>query len=222
MVCDSDAPCYRNPARCAISYDLIDSTAADSFGRVTRDNPPSLPRSSSPSMSWSAPPIWFGLLGAGIAGFLLWFIYAKPAASGHGVWLGFLPTANAGLNALAAVCLTAGFVNVKRGNTEAHKKCMLAALIFSTLFLAGYLVYHHFHGDTPFPGQGAVRPVYFSILISHIVLSVLALPLVLTTVFYALRGRFESHKKIARLTFPVWLYVSVSGVAVYFFLRAYA
>lgn len=199
---------------------LIDLAAADSFRGVPRDNLPSL-QTSSPSASWSAPSVWFGLLGAGIAGFLLWFIYAKPAASGHGAWLGFLPTANASLNALAAVCLTAGFVNVKRGNIEAHKKCMLAALIFSTFFLAGYLVYHHFHGDTPFPGQGAIRPVYFSILISHIVLSVLALPLVLTTVFYALRGRFESHKKIARLTFPVWLYVSVSGVAVYFFLRAY-
>lgn len=218
---DSDALCYRNPPRHATVSGLIDSAAAGSFRRVPRDNLPSL-QTSSPSASWSAPPIWFGLLGAGIAGFLLWFIYAKPAASGHGAWLGFLPTANASLNALAAVCLTAGFINVKRGNIEAHKKCMLAALGFSTLFLAGYLVYHHFHGDTPFPGRGAIRPVYFSILISHIVLSVLALPLVLTTVFYALGGRFESHKKIARLTFPVWLYVSVSGVAVYFFLRAYA
>ena len=210
------------PQSCASRYvvRLIDLAAADSFRRVTRDNSSPL-QTSSPSASWSAPLIWFGLLGAGIAGFLLWFIYAKPAASGHGAWLGFLPAANACLNTLAAVCLTAGFVNVKRGRTEAHKKCMLAALGFSTLFLAGYLVYHHFHGDTPFPGQGAIRPVYFSILISHIVLSVLALPLVLTTVFYALRGRFPAHKKIARLTFPVWLYVSVSGVAVYFFLRAY-
>lgn len=201
---------------------MIDLAAAGSFRRVTRDNPPSFQPSSS-SAAWSTPPVWFGLLGAGIAGFLLWFIYyAKPATAGHGAWLGFLPMANASLNALAAVCLTAGFVNVKRGNTEAHKKCMLAALVFSTLFLAGYLVYHHFHGDTPFPGQGVVRPIYFSILISHIILSVIALPLVLTTVFYALRGRFEPHKKIARLTFPVWLYVSVSGVAVYFFLRVYA
>lgn len=200
---------------------MIDLAAAGNFRRVTRDNLSSLQPSSS-SATWSTPPVWFGLLGVGIAGFLLWFIYAEPATAGHGARLDFLPTANAGLNALAAICLTAGVVNVKRGNTEAHKKCMLAALGFSTLFLAGYLVYHHFHGDTPFPGQGIVRPIYFGILISHIVLSVLALPLVLTTVFYALRGRFEPHKKIARLTFPVWLYVSVSGVAVYFFLRAYA
>ena len=199
---------------------MIDLAAAGSFRRVTRDSPPSFQPFSS-SAAWSTPPVWFGLLGVGIAGFLLWFIYAKPATTGHGARLDFLPTANACLNALAAVCLTAGFVNVKRGNTEAHKKCMLAALLFSTLFLAGYLVYHHFHGDTPFPGEGVVRPIYFSILISHIVLSVLALPLVLTTVFYALRGRFRAHKKVARLTFPVWLYVSVSGVAVYFFLRAY-
>lgn len=199
---------------------MIALAAAGSFRRVTCDNPPSFQPSSS-SAAWSTPPVWFGLLGVGIAGFLLWFIYAKPATASHGAGLGFLPTANAGLNALAAVCLTAGFVNVKRGNTGAHKKCMLAALVFSTLFLAGYLIYHHFHGDTPFPGKGVVRPIYFSILISHIVLSVIALPLVLTTVFYALRGRSEPHKKIARLTFPVWLYVSVSGVAVYFFLRAY-
>ena len=199
---------------------MIDLAAAGSFRRVTRDNPPSFQPSSS-FAAWSTPPVWFGLLGVGIAGFLLWFIYAEPATASHGADLGFLPTANAGLNALAAVCLTAGFVNVKRGNTGAHKKCMLAAIVFSTLFLAGYLVYHHFHGDTQFPGKGVVRPIYFSILISHIVLSVLALPLVLTTVFYALRGRFPAHKKVARLTFPVWLYVSVSGVAVYFFLRAY-
>ena len=206
--------------RRATASGLIDLAAAGSFRRVTRDNPPSFQLSSS-SAARSTPPVWFGLLGVGIAGFLLWFIYAKPATAGHGARLDFLPTANAGLNALAAVCLTAGFVNVKRGNTGAHKKCMLAALVFSTLFLAGYLVYHHFHGDTPFPGQGIVRPIYFSILISHIVLSVVALPLVLTTVFYALRGRLPAHKRVARLTFPVWLYVSVSGVAVYFFLRAY-
>lgn len=207
--------------RRATASGLIDLAAAGSFRSVTHDNPHLLQTSSS-SAAWSTPPVWFGLLGVGIAGFLLWFIYAKPATASHGAGLDFLPTANAGLNALAAVCLTAGFINVKRGNTGAHKKCMLAALVFSTLFLAGYLVYHHFHGDTPFPGQGIVRPIYFSILISHIVLSVLALPLVLTTVFYALRGRFHAHKKVARLTFPVWLYVSVSGVAVYFLLRAYA
>ena len=84
-----------------------------------------------------------------------------------------------------------------------------------------YLTYHHFHGDTPFPGQGWIRPVYFFILISHILLSMAMLPMILGTVIYAFRGRFEVHRRIARFTLPIWLYVSVTGVVVFFFLQAY-
>ena len=164
---------------------------------------------------------WFLLLGLVLSGFLIWLIYYKPAATAEGEWVTYLPAANACFNALCACCLIAGFVNIKRGNRERHMRCMLAALVFSVLFLASYIVYHHFHGDTAFPGQGPIRLLYFFILISHIVLSVVALPLVFTTLYYAARGQFESHKKIARYTFPIWLYVSVTGVLVFFFLRAY-
>ena len=98
---------------------------------------------------------------------------------------------------------------------------MLGAVVFSVLFLTSYIVYHHFHGDTPFPGQGFIRPVYFVILISHIGLSIIALPMVLTTLYYAGTRQFQTHRKIARYTLPIWLYVSVTGVAVFLFLKAY-
>ena len=98
-------------------------------------------------------------------------------------------------------------------------KLMLSAVGVAGLFLASYIVYHHFHGDTRFGGQGLIRPVYFFILITHITGSIVALPLVLTTLFFAGTKRFERHVKIAHVTFPVWLYVSVTGVAVFFFLK---
>ncbi len=96
---------------------------------------------------------------------------------------------------------------------------MTAAVGVAGTFLVSYIVYHHFHGDTRFGGHGLVRPIYFFVLISHIVMSMVALPLVLTTLFFAATEQFERHKKLARYTFPVWLYVSVTGVAVYFFLK---
>jgi putative membrane protein len=99
---------------------------------------------------------------------------------------------------------------------------MLGAFASSTLFLVGYVVYHIYHGDSRFPGQGWIRPVYFTILISHIVLSAAALPLVLTTFYLALTRRLEAHKKAARITYPIWLYVSVTGVTIFFLLRAYS
>jgi putative membrane protein len=117
------------------------------------------------------------------------------------------------------VLLTAGFVAIKNGHRERHKKLMLAAVFVAGTFLVSYIIYHHFHGDTRFDGEGLVRPVYFFVLISHITLSMVALPLVLTTLFFAGTEQFERHKKLARFTFPIWLYVSVTGVAVYFFLK---
>jgi putative membrane protein len=98
---------------------------------------------------------------------------------------------------------------------------MLSATVFSALFLVSYITYHYFHGDTRFPGQGWIRPVYFFILITHIGLSTLALPLILGTLWYALRNQFRFHRGVARWTLPVWLYVSVTGVIVYFLLNAY-
>ena len=99
---------------------------------------------------------------------------------------------------------------------------MVTAVVFSGLFLVSYLVYHNFQGDTPFTGTGLIRPVYFFILISHIILSVFALPLALITVFFAWKNNFKSHKKIARVTFPIWLYVSVTGVLVFAMLKVFS
>lgn len=162
------------------------------------------------------------LASAALAGFLIWWIYFKTAAASDAAWIGALPAWNATFNTLCAACLIAGYVQIRRGRRERHKRLMLAALGCSALFLASYLLYHHFHGDTPFGGDGPIRVLYFAILASHIVLSVAMLPMILTTLSFALRGRFARHRRIARYTLPVWLYVSVTGVLIFFFLKAYS
>ncbi len=159
-------------------------------------------------------------LSAGIAAFLIWLIYFKGRVAAPD-WVASLPAANATFNSLSAICLTLGYINIRRGNRLVHMRFMLSATFFSGLFLISYITYHFFHGDTKFPGQGWVRPVYFGILISHIGLSMVALPLILAALWFALRNQFRTHKKIARWTFPIWLYVSVTGVIVYFVLNHY-
>jgi uncharacterized membrane protein YozB (DUF420 family) len=126
-----------------------------------------------------------------------------------------LPTVNAALNSLSAVFLFAGFLFIKSRNRSAHRACMLAACASSTLFLISYLVYHYQVGSVPFKGVGAVRVVYFAILISHTILAAAVVPLALVTLIRALRERFDAHRRIARWTLPIWLYVSVTGVIVY-------
>ena len=154
--------------------------------------------------------------------FLLWLLYVHQAATQFaGRWI-FLPALNAFLNGLSAVALCVGLYFIKHENRQAHRTSMLLAFGFSSLFLISYIVNHALHGDTYFPGQGAVRAVYISILASHIFLSVVALPLVLTTFFFSLSGRFAMHRRIARFTFPIWLYVSITGVIVFAFLKVYA
>jgi putative membrane protein len=160
------------------------------------------------------------VLSAGIATFLFWLIYFKGKIAAPG-WVAYLPGANAFFNSLSAICLIGGYINIRRRRRETHMRFMLSATVFSSLFLMSYITYHYFHGDTKFPGQGWIRPVYFSILISHILLSVVALPLILATLWYSLRSQFRFHKKVARWTFPIWLYVSVTGVIVYFVLKSY-
>ena len=128
------------------------------------------------------------------------------------------PTIDAILNATSAILLTLGYVFIRRKNVGAHKLCMISAVVTSTLFLVFYLTYHYYHGTTRFTGQGVARPVYFAILISHTVLAAAIVPLVLTTLYRALRERFELHRRIARWTLPLWLYVSVTGVVVYWML----
>ena len=129
-----------------------------------------------------------------------------------------LPALNATLNAASAVLLATGFVLIRAGRREAHKRAMVAALVCSTLFLTSYLVYHAQVGSVRFRGQGALRAVYFAILISHTVLAVTVVPLALVTLVQALRTRFDRHRRIARIALPIWGYVSVTGVIVYWML----
>ena len=129
-----------------------------------------------------------------------------------------LPTLNASINAVCAVLITTGFVMIKKRRIEAHKACMLTACVLSVIFLASYITYHSQAGVTLYPGEGAIRSVYFTILISHTILAVMTLPLVLVTVFFAWRGSLDRHRRIAKVTFPVWLYISVTGVIIYLML----
>jgi uncharacterized membrane protein YozB (DUF420 family) len=129
-----------------------------------------------------------------------------------------LPALNATLNAIAAVFLTAGYVLIRRGQRAAHKRCMLAALTTSALFLTSYVIYHLNAGSRPFPGQGPIRIVYFAILVTHVVLAAAILPLALITTARGLRSQFDRHVRVARWTLPIWLYVSVTGVVIYLML----
>jgi len=133
-------------------------------------------------------------------------------------YIPILPHLNAFLNATSGILLIAGYKFIRRGRIAAHKRCQLSALTASSLFLASYLTYHYFHGSTRFPGQGIARPIYFTILISHTFLAVVIVPLVGVTLTRALRSDFERHRRIARITFPLWLYVSATGVLVYLML----
>jgi putative membrane protein len=129
-----------------------------------------------------------------------------------------LPALNAALNGIAACFLVAGYVLIRRGRREAHKRAMLAALTTSALFLVSYVVYHANVGSRPFGGEGVVRVIYFFILITHIVLAAAILPLALVTTARGLGGRLERHVRLARWTLPLWLYVSVTGVVIYLML----
>jgi len=126
-----------------------------------------------------------------------------------------LPALNASLNALATIFLLAGYVSVRKKRVAAHRLCMIAALATSVLFLTSYVIYHANVGSRPFTGTGPIRVVYFAILISHVVLAIAIVPMVLITVSRALAGRFDPHRRIARITWPLWMYVSVTGVIVY-------
>jgi putative membrane protein len=129
-----------------------------------------------------------------------------------------LPALNASLNALATTLLIAGYICIRRGRRDLHKRCMLGALATSAAFLVSYVTYHYYAGSRPFPGQGLVRIVYFSILIPHVLLAATILPLALVTTALGLRSQFDRHVRIARWTFPIWLFVSVTGVVIYLML----
>jgi putative membrane protein len=153
--------------------------------------------------------------------FLCWLVYYHEPTDVAGTRLRFLPALNALLNALSAIALVTGFRYIRSGRIGPHRAAMFTAFVFSTVFLVTYIMNHALHGDMRFHGQGAIRPAYFALLISHIVLSMIALPMILLTFFLSLSGRFPAHRRVARFTFPIWLYVSVTGVVVYSMLAAY-
>jgi putative membrane protein len=129
-----------------------------------------------------------------------------------------LPLVNACLNTLSAGLLAAGWMFIRRRRIVAHVACMLGAFVVSTLFLLSYVSYHYHAGSRPFGGQGWIRPLYFTLLITHVVLAAAIVPLALTTIYRAARGTFDRHVRIARWTLPLWLYVSITGVLVYWLL----
>ena len=129
-----------------------------------------------------------------------------------------LPTLNAILNSIAAILLTFGYMNIRRGRQETHKKFMIAALIVSAAFLTSYLIYHYSVPSTPYPYHDWTRPLYFAILIPHVILAALMTPFILYIVYQAWRGNFVKHRRMARFVWPVWMFVSVTGVIVYLML----
>jgi putative membrane protein len=150
--------------------------------------------------------------------FLFWLLFLHKGTAGSAD-LRFMPAVNASFNAAAAVLLASGWVAIRRGHREIHKRLMVSAFACSALFLIGYVAYHAVHGDTKYPGAGWVKTVYLVILASHVLLSMSVVPLALTCFWLAYRENFQTHKKFARWAMPIWLYVSVTGVVIYFFLR---
>ena len=153
--------------------------------------------------------------------FLLWLVYVHPPSQEFATRLLFLPALNALFNAMSATALVIGFSYIRKRNIAAHRASMITAFVFSSLSLVCYITNHALHGEMRFAGHGPIRTAYLALLISHILLSVIALPMVLITFFFSLTGRFPQHKKIARFTYPIWLYVSVTGVIVYAMLAAW-
>lgn len=153
--------------------------------------------------------------------FLLYLIYVNESVEDSANWVQALPALNAFLNSVSTILILSGYVAIRKKKYKVHMRFMLTAFITSCLFLISYLIYHHYAGDTPFPGQGFIRPIYFAILISHIILSAFVVPLVLTSYYFAFSGRFTTHRKVSKWTFPIWLYVSVTGVVIFFMLNAY-
>jgi putative membrane protein len=153
--------------------------------------------------------------------FLVWLVYYHVPIDAGGARFGFLPAVNAVLNGLCTVALLLGYRFIRRRAVLAHRNSMFAAFVFSSAFLVTYITNHALHGDMRFHGAGAIRTFYLSLLVSHIFLSVVALPMILITFFLSLTGRFPAHRRLARYTFPIWLYVSVTGVIVYAMLAAW-
>jgi len=163
--------------------------------------------------------IW-GISAAVVLAVVVLFFLPKERWAGM-VDVSFLPAVNAAINSTVAILLVVGLVLIKRKNWQAHRNVMLTALGLSALFLVSYVAYHAFAPRTIYGGEGALKNVYYVVLITHVLLSITVLPLALFATFRGLTGQYEKHKKIVRWTFPIWLYVAVSGVVVYVLISPY-
>ncbi len=156
------------------------------------------------------------LISASILAFLFWLIYFHESPNiTAGDSLAYIPALNSIFNTISAACVICGLIFIKRGKVTAHITMMVSATIASACFLVGYIIHHYYQGDTKFLAVGAIRTIYLFILFTHIILSIVVVPMVLTTLYCAISKRFAIHKKIARLTWPIWLYVSVTGVLIF-------
>ena len=166
---------------------------------------------------------WPIVIGASalVVAFLFWLIYFQPVSGEHAAWIGYLPQVNAALNFTSFCLVLCGLRAIFRKQWQTHAAFMLAAGAASALFLVSYLIYHYGATHTTFAGTGAIRTVYLVILISHIILSVVLVPMLIGTFSLALLKRYSVHRKIARWTYPVWLYVSITGVLVFVLLRGF-
>jgi putative membrane protein len=164
--------------------------------------------------------VFNAVVSAAALALLAYLLLLRHGGVTAGTDVSFLPGVNATLNALAATLLLCGYVAIRRRNWRVHRFFMVAAFAASSLFLVSYLVYHAVHGDTHYLGTGAKRTLYFSILASHVVLSATVVPLALTAFWFAFRRQFHRHRRVTRVLWPIWMYVSITGVAIYFLLRS--
>jgi putative membrane protein len=195
----------------------LDNSAHDTTARVQKLGGEPL---GYPSPKW--PAIVISLVSTLALAFLFYLIYGRESSGEHADAVLFLPALNAACNATTSVLIVLGLRAIFAKKPDLHRRLMLSAFATSTLFLVGYIVYHSVHGDTKFPlGHGWVRPAYLTLLASHILLSMIALPMVLGTFWLALSGDLVRHRRLARWTYPIWLYVSVTGVIIFLVLKAY-
>ena len=162
--------------------------------------------------------VFNALFSSAAIGFIA-FILLRERATAGGADLSFMPAVNAACNALSALCLIAGYAAIRKRAIHVHRMCMVAAFTFSAVFLVGYLTYHYVHGDTVFTGTGTIRTIYFFVLITHIVLSITVVPGALTSFYFAYIQAYARHRRLNRLFLPIWLYVSATGVLIFFLLR---
>ncbi|HJL14310.1 MAG TPA: DUF420 domain-containing protein [Sandaracinaceae bacterium LLY-WYZ-13_1] len=163
--------------------------------------------------------VFNAVLSVAALAFLAWLLLLNEGG-GTGADLSFLPAVNAGLNSTAAALIVAGWIAIRKKNQRLHQYLMVSAFAASALFLVSYVIYHYAHGDTPYEGTGPVRVVYFAVLITHVLLSMAVVPMALSAFWLAYKKRFATHKKVTRILAPIWLYVSVTGVVIFFMLRS--